>query len=157
MRNLPILLAVILSGCGWHLVKVEPQPSHTPHPSMPPKPMPPGVVHLEQQPPSVSLMAAGLTWVTLGWTPSTDTTITSQTLSYGVQSTVYTNNIPLAPTITQFQVTNLVPSTTYFFGVKATAATGLSSVYSTELMYTTTNAPPQPPAPPTNLKVIATP
>lgn len=107
----------------------------------------------------MALLAAGTTWLTLGWqlSASDPNTITSQTLAYGIQSQNYTNAISLGNTVTQYTISNLVTATTYFFAVKCTANSGLSSVYSTELMYTTTNPPPQAPLPPTNLKVIATP
>jgi len=103
--------------------------------------------------------AAGTASVTLAWQLSTATNIANQTMSYGVQSGNYTSNITLGKSVVQFQITNLVLSTTYYFAVKCTDVNNLSSAYSTQLQYTTTNAPPQnlPPPAPTGLKVISVP
>jgi hypothetical protein len=127
----------------------------------PPQP-PSGLVQSSPPPPRAEMFAmpvlvSGNPALTLGWTISTATNISSQLLSYGVQSQVYTNNTQLPPSANRFQVTNLVWSTTYFFAVKCTDVNNLQSPYSTELMYTTTNVAPTPPPAPTNLKVISVP
>jgi hypothetical protein len=105
----------------------------------------------------VPVLVSGNPALTLGWTVSTAPNIVSQSLSWGNQSGVYTNTVTLPPQANQYQVTNLIWSTTYFFAVLATDNNHMSSPYSVELMYTTTNIPPQPPPAPTNLKVISVP
>ena len=139
-----LVLAILLCGCT--IVRVMPPQSPSGMRQVPQ----PGMT-------AVPVLVSGNPALTLGWTLSTATNVASQTLSYGVASGTYTNNTVLPPQANQFQVTNLVWATTYFFAVKCTAVGGLSSPYSVELMYTTTNLPPQAPPAPTNLKIISVP
>jgi hypothetical protein len=102
--------------------------------------------------------ATGSTAVTLAWQLSTSPNIIRQTVGYGLINGSFTNQTVVSSTTQQFQVTNLVYSTTYYFAVNCTDVNNLSSVWSVPLQYTTTNAPPpQPPAAPTGLKVLSVP
>ena len=96
--------------------------------------------------------------VTLAWNLSTATDVKLQTLGYGQINGSFTNLTTLGRTVTQFQVTNLQYSTTYYFAVSCTTSNGMSSVWSVPLQYTTTNSPaPLPPPAPTGLKVLSVP
>jgi hypothetical protein len=134
-RFVPFLLFL----CGCHTIVYVPVPATS---------TPPHDLHPR---------AASAAAVTLGWVPSAATTIQSQTLSFGVQNGVYTNDTVLAANVTQYQITGLVYAQSYWFAVKALDVNGLYSPYSVPLNYVTTNAPAVPPPPPTNLKVISAP
>jgi hypothetical protein len=140
-----ILLSFLLVGC------CGPSSRHQPPPA------PYVIVVPATAPHGVQPRATGNAAVTLGWVLSSASTIQSQTLSYGVQNGVYTNDTVLAANVTQYQITGLVYSQSYWFAVKALDNNGLYSPYSVPLNYVTTNAPAVPPPPPTGLKVISAP
>lgn len=101
------------------------------------------------------------TMVTIGWTTSPSTNIVSQTVSWGTQSTNYTQHMNLAPAVSRFQVTGLTPATTYYIAVLCTQSVGstgtnlVKSYYGNEIQWTTN--PTQRPQSPSNASVISAP
>ena len=86
--------------------------------------------------------------VTLGWTLSTATGITNQTLYWGPSPGNYTNAMNLSPTATTAQLTGLVQDAPYFFSLTCTDNKGLTSFKAVELQWTAL------PVPPTGMKII---
>ena len=80
--------------------------------------------------------------VTLAWDRSPDASVVGYRLYYGIGSRSYTNSVQVG-NVTNAMVTNLVASTTYYFGATAFDSSGLESDFSNEAMYTV-------PTPPTN-------
>src|SRR6516165_5112464 len=64
------------------------------------------------------------TMVTIGWTCSPSTNIVSQTVSWGLSSSNYMSHMNLAPSVSRFQITGLVPANTYYIAVLCTQSIG---------------------------------
>jgi hypothetical protein len=86
--------------------------------------------------------AAQAQTVTLGWNASTSVGVTGYRLYWGGASHSYTSNTN-AGLLTQTTVPSPAPGVTNYYAVSAYTATGLESVYSTEISYTApANRPP---------------
>jgi len=68
---------------------------------------------------------------TLAWQPSTGPTVVGYKLHYGVASRTYTNAVDVGQ-LTMATISNLVPSTTYYFAATAYDSSGTESPYSNE-------------------------
>jgi hypothetical protein len=101
------------------------------------------------------------TMVTIGWTTSPSTNIVSQTVSWGLSPTNYTSHMNLAPSVSRFQITGLVPATSYYIAILCTQSVGTSgtnlvkSFYSNEIHWTTN--PTTRPVSPSSAAVISAP
>jgi hypothetical protein len=76
----------------------------------------------------------GLQQVTMGWTASSDPTVTGYYLYYGTATGVYTNKVNVG-TNTTFTVAGLVLGTTYYFASTSYNGAASESVYSSEIAY----------------------
>jgi hypothetical protein len=72
--------------------------------------------------------------VTIGWTASSDPTVTGYYLYYGTATGVYTNKVNVG-TNTTFSVAGMVSGATYFFATTSYNGAGTESVYSSEVSY----------------------
>ncbi len=77
--------------------------------------------------------------VTLGWSPSSDPSVTGYIIYWGTVSADYTasNNVGTNTAVT---ISNLAAGTTYYFALKAYDAAGLQSAFSPEISYTVPGA-----------------
>jgi len=73
--------------------------------------------------------------LSLAWDPSTDPSVVGYRLYLGCASQMYTNVTDVAGLAT-ITISNLIPSTTYYFAVTAYYETGLESEFSGEISYT---------------------
>jgi len=83
--------------------------------------------------------------VTLAWDPSPDTNVAGYYVHYGTVSGSYTTHVDTG-SATTFQVTDLVPGTTYYFAVTAYNAQKIQSAPSGEIAYTAPEVVPPPAA-----------
>jgi hypothetical protein len=107
-------------------------------------------------PPAESATAASIAWVL-----STATNIVGQTVAWGLSPTNYQFFVNVPRDRTQYQITGLLPGTTYYVSVYCTQNVGstttnlVRSFYANEVVITT--LPTMRPEPPTNVKLISQP
>jgi fibronectin type 3 domain-containing protein len=87
----------------------------------------PAATSLANLPPSTSS-------VTLTWTASTSTNVTSYQIYYGTTSGSYTH-VVAAGDVTQTTITGLTPGTTYFLAATSSDDASLESLYSNEVAF----------------------
>jgi hypothetical protein len=89
--------------------------------------------------------------VTLAWNPSPGSGVTNYNIYYGVTSGAYTNQTPVG-NVTNATIGLPARGVRYYFAATAVNASGLESVYSSEISW----LDPLPPPPPTNWLVSVT-
>jgi hypothetical protein len=81
----------------------------------------------------------GKAQLTLGWTPSTDPTVTGYYLYWGTSSSNYTSTLTNSASTSSAQVMGLTANQTYYFNIAAFNSNGIAGDYAGELAYTYTN------------------
>lgn len=64
------------------------------------------------------------TAMTVRWSLSPSTNVVSQTIGWGTAHGNYNQVMNLAPNVVTFQITGMIPATTYFVSVRCTQALG---------------------------------
>jgi fibronectin type 3 domain-containing protein len=76
--------------------------------------------------------------VSLSWSPSIDPTVVGYKIYYGVASGDYTNSIDVG-NVTNVVITNLADNTTYYFAATSYDINDVESVFSNEIVLTTSD------------------
>ena len=95
----------------------------------------------------VSILAPALaeaTAITLAWDPNSDSVTTGYYVYYGIQSGNYSGYVDVGGATTAI-INTKDSTTTYYFAVQAYSSSGERSPYSTEVVWTPSTPPAQPP------------